>query len=338
MINAGIIGLGKMGLSHCAILNAHPEVNLVGVCDTSKFNRFILGKYSQLECFDDYNKMLKEKQLDCLFIATPTRFHADMATQGLELGLHLFVEKPFCLDPADSVRLSRLAADKGLVTQVGYHNRFVGSFCEAQRLLAENIIGEVHHYLAEAYGPVVLKEKGGTWRSSATEGGGCLYDYASHVVNLTEFLVGPANKASGSVLQSIFSKGVDDAVYSTLTYKDGKSGQISVNWSDETYRKMTTQVTLFGKAGKLFVDQSEVRIHLQKDNEGHKLKQGWNTRYITDVTEPVDYYLRGEEYSAQVDNFIQAIKEGRTDNINSFASAASTDAMVAQIRSNSQEQ
>lgn len=338
MINAGIIGLGKMGLSHCAILNAHPEVNLVGVCDTSKFNRFLLGKYSQLECFDDHNKMLKEKQLDCLFIATPTRFHADMATQGLELGLHLFVEKPFCLDPADSVRLTKLATDKGLVTQVGYHNRFVGSFCEAKRLLDENIIGEVHHYLAEAYGPVVLKEKGGTWRSSSTEGGGCLYDYASHVVNLTEFLVGPANKASGSVLQSIFSKGVDDAVYSTLTYKDSKSGQISVNWSDETYRKMTTQVTLFGKKGKLFVDQSEVRIYLQQDNEKYNFEKGWNTRYITDTTEKVDFFLRGEEYSAQVDNFIQAIKEGRTDNINSFSSAATTDAMVAQIRSNSQEQ
>ena len=83
MINAGIIGLGKMGLSHCAILNAHPEVNLVGVCDTSKFNRFLLGKYSQLECFDDHNKMLKEKQLDCLFIGAGGTMTRELAVLGI---------------------------------------------------------------------------------------------------------------------------------------------------------------------------------------------------------------------------------------------------------------
>ena len=43
MIKAGVIGLGKMGISHCAILNAHPDVDLVGVCDTSKFLRWGLG-------------------------------------------------------------------------------------------------------------------------------------------------------------------------------------------------------------------------------------------------------------------------------------------------------
>ena len=35
MVRAGIIGLGKMGISHCAILGAHPDVDLVAVCDTS---------------------------------------------------------------------------------------------------------------------------------------------------------------------------------------------------------------------------------------------------------------------------------------------------------------
>ena len=35
MLRAGIIGLGKMGISHCAILGAHPDVDLVSVCDAS---------------------------------------------------------------------------------------------------------------------------------------------------------------------------------------------------------------------------------------------------------------------------------------------------------------
>ena len=48
----------------------------------------------------------------------------------------------------------------------------------------QNVLGELVHFTGEAYGPVVTKEKVGTWRSKPEEGGGCLYDYASHVINL----------------------------------------------------------------------------------------------------------------------------------------------------------
>ena len=57
MLKAGIIGLGKMGLSHCAILNAQPDVDLAGVCDKSKFLTWVLSKYGNHRCFDDYKKI-----------------------------------------------------------------------------------------------------------------------------------------------------------------------------------------------------------------------------------------------------------------------------------------
>ena len=84
-----------------------------------------------------------------------------MVRTALENGLHVFCEKPFCLDPAESEELTALAESKGLVTQVGYHYRFVGAFAEVKRLLEVGAIGRVTHVLAEAYGPVVLKTAGG---------------------------------------------------------------------------------------------------------------------------------------------------------------------------------
>ncbi len=81
-------------------------------------------------------------------------------------------------------------SERGLVTQVGYHNRFVGAFREVKRLLDAGAIGTVTHVLAEAYGPVVLKAKGSTWRSRRAEGGGCLYDYAAHPLNLLTWYFG----------------------------------------------------------------------------------------------------------------------------------------------------
>jgi predicted dehydrogenase len=237
MVRAGIIGLGKMGISHCAIVAAHPDVDLVAVCDTSGLVIDAFKKYSRFETFSDYKKMIDKMKLDALIIASPTKFHNEMVSYALNNNVHIFCEKPFSLDFHKGKELVEKAERLALVNQVGYHNRFLGTFNEAKYLLEVGTIGEVYHFLAESYGPVVLKEKGGTWRSERSEGGGCLYDYASHTIDLVNFLLGKTVKVAGTELIQIFSKDVEDAVYSTLILDSGISGQLSVNWSDESYRK-----------------------------------------------------------------------------------------------------
>ncbi len=130
----------------------------------------------------------------------------------------------------------------------------------------------------------MLKEQASTWRSSAKEGGGCLADYASHVINLVEFLIRPPEKVAGSVLQPIFSKEVEDAVYTTLFCQDGINGHVSVNWSDDTYRKMTTQITVHGKQGKLYVDQQEVRVYVREEIPDERFDQEAGIRDISPMS------------------------------------------------------
>ncbi|MDB5462942.1 MAG: oxidoreductase, partial [Phenylobacterium sp.] len=55
-------------------------------------------------------------------------------------------------------------------------------------------------------------------------------------------------------------------------------------------------------------------------------------RYITELTPPVDYYLRGEEYTAQLEGFAMAVQERRLDCVNDFKSAAETDRTLEMIR------
>lgn len=328
MIKVGLIGLGKMGVSHCSILNAHPDVKSIAVCDTSSFMLSAVKKHTPMECYTDYKKMIYEIQPDCIIVATPTKSHFEIAKFGLERNCHVFVEKPLCLNPEQSNTLTQLAQDKKLVSQTGYHNRFLGTFQEVKRLLDKNIVGDLYHYLGEAYGPVILKEKSDTWRSNSQEGGGCLYDYAAHVINLINYLIGMPNRVQGSVLQSIFSKNVEDAVFSTLLHKNNIVGRLAINWSDESYRKMSTQITVQGKKGKIIADAQEIKIYLNDPNEKEGLEKGWNVKWITDVTKDVQFYLRGEEYSFQIDTFITCVKEKNLNNINSFGNALLTDQVI----------
>jgi predicted dehydrogenase len=328
MIRCGIIGLGKMGISHYAIINTHPDVSLIAVCDTSGLVLGGLKKYAQVQTFKDYRRMIDKCNLDCVIIATPTSSHVKIMQYAMEHNIHVFVEKPFCLNVHDGQAMVNLAQKQKLVNQVGYHNRFISVFQETKKLLDERAIGDIYHFTAEAYGQVVLKSDISTWRMKRSEGGGCLYDYASHVIDLMNYLIGPPDEVSGTVLRSIFSQDVADAVYSTFLYHNGKSGQLAVNWSDKTYRKMSTQVTVYGTKGKIVADRQECRIYLWGRDGFGKLDQGWNILNTTELTKPVWFYLRGEEYSSQIDYFVEHIREGQMDNINSFASALQTDITV----------
>jgi predicted dehydrogenase len=332
VIKVAVVGLGKMGLSHYAVVNAHPDVEVTGICDSSGYVLGVLKKYTGVTTYSDFDAMLEKAELDAVVIATPSSSHAKMVRTALERDLHVFCEKPFTLNPQDADTLARLGDERNLVTQVGYHNRFIGAFQEVKRLLDAGAIGEVTHVLGEAYGPVVLKSKGGTWRSQRTEGGGCLYDYAAHVLDLVNWYVGEPVGVGGTALNSVFSRETDDEVFSTLYYPQGTTAQISVNWSDESYRKMTTRITVWGTKGRIFVDRQECQVYIRDTaTPPAGYEHGWNVRYTTELTEPVWFYLRGEEYSAQIDAFVQRVKERRTDGVNRFKSAGVTDKIIGML-------
>jgi predicted dehydrogenase len=178
----------------------------------------------------------------------------------------------------------------------------------------------------------VLKQKGGTWRSRRSEGGGCLYDYAAHVINLMNWYVGTPSGVGGTVLPKVFSADTDDAAFGTLYFPDAKTGQVSVYWSDESYRKMTTRITIWGTAGRIFADRQECQVYLRDTAPippGYE--EGWNVRYTTELTEPVWFYLRGEEYSSQVESFVEQVRAGAADGLNGFDAAAATDQTIAMM-------
>lgn len=332
MIRVGVVGLGKMGLSHLAMIRAHPDVTVGAVVDSTTYLLDMLAKYTAAVPYSDYEEMLDSADVDAVIIATPSKFHYDMVERALDRGIHVFCEKPLCLTSKESLALADLAGRKSLVNQVGYHNRFVGTFQEVHRLLQQEAIGRVSHILVEAYGPVVLKAKGSTWRSRKSEGGGCLYDYAAHPIDLLTWYLGTPAAVSGTALGKVFSAETHDQVHSTLFFPGGATGQVSVDWSDESYRKMTTRVTAWGSAGRIYVDRQECQVYLRDTAivpAGYT--RGWNVRYTTDLTDPVWFYLRGEEYSAQLDHFVQRVIGRKTQSENSFASAAITDRILEML-------
>lgn len=335
MLKVALIGAGKMGISHLSILGASAEAEVAGVCDTSKMVNDFLSRYGHFNCFTDYKKMIHQVKPDAVVVAVPTKFHYPVIKELLEKDIHVFAEKPFCLNVAEGKELVELATKKNLVTQVGYHNKFIGTFKEVKKIVDSGTLGDIYHFAGESYGPVVTRKKQDTWRSDPSQGGGCLMDYASHVIDLINGILSPVKASKGTLLKSVYSNHVEDAVYSLLELSSGLSGVVSVNWSDDTYRKMSTSITISGTKGKIISDTHELKVYFKTDNPLNGYSKGWNVKYITELTDEVNFYLRGEEYSAQIDYFLKAVVKKVPNTINTFESAYNTDNALAIIKKSS---
>jgi predicted dehydrogenase len=146
------------------------------------------------------------------------------------------------------------------------------------------------------------------------------------------WVFGAPENCLGASLTRHFSAEVEDQTHALLQFAGGIIGQVSVDWSDPSVRKMTTKLSVWGDAGKLYVDRTELQLFLTGKHalpEGYR--EGWTVRHITDLTPPVSFYLRGEEYSAQLEAFGRAIA-AKEEQRNDFASAADTDLTIEMIK------
>ena len=334
MLNAGYIGLGRMGITHFSILNRHPKVKNAAVCDQSQTMLKILHKYTGVSIYPDHHQMIREADLDFVVISTPSASHAAIIMDALNNDLHVFSEKPLAMNPEEGGAILELAVGKNLSQQVGYVNRFNEVFMEVKELLDAEVLGEVKHFSSEMYGATLVKDAKSNWRGKRKMGGGCMYEFASHCIDIALYLFGKPDRVRGSVLQSIFSADVEDLVESTFVYDRGCVGSISVNWSDESYRKPKNIIKIFGKKGRIVADKHSYKIFLKNEDMARGFHKGWNTRYITDLAKPVRFYVRGNEFTRQLDYFVDSIIEGRSENISGFREAHNTDFFMDQITKN----
>lgn len=331
MLKGGIIGFGRMGLTHFSILNSHPAVQFVAVCDSSPFMLKNITKYMGLQTFKDYRKMIDKTELDFVIVATPTAAHAAPVKDAIQRGLHVFVEKPLSLRSHQGLEIVKMLQGKNLVNQVGYVERFNDVFVQVKKLLESQAIGELLTFKVEMNGPTILKNAKSSWRSKRTKGGGCLYDFASHGIDLVNYLIGVPDEITGSVMRSIYSVNVDDTICSTFLYRSNLHGNLLVNWSDPSYRKPAYRLEILGRKGKIIADQHAYKVFFHHDPDVEGFNKGWNQRYITDFVEPIRFYVRGFEFTRQLDYFINCIVNNVPCQVCSFEDGLKTDIVIERI-------
>ncbi|MEI7897427.1 MAG: Gfo/Idh/MocA family oxidoreductase [bacterium] len=326
MTNVGIIGAGRMGITHYSILNSHPEVKITSVADTSGMVMYMMKKHLDgLTTYKDYHKLIAEDKPDALIVCTPPNLHYPILKLAAENNIHVFVEKPYTTNFNQANELAMFFKAKGLINQVGYVNRFNDVFKKVKKIVESDVIGRIIRYRSEMFSCTISKpDDGNGWRGTRETGGGVIFEMSSHAIDLVNFIVGKPDKVIGTSYNSVFSKNVEDIVSSTFLYDSGTTGSIYINWCDESYRKPTNKLELFGEKGKILADQYGFKIFLKEENKNLGYRKGWNTIYITDIFEPVPFYVRGNEFTSQLYHFVDCIQGKQKSNICTFEEGAKT--------------
>ncbi len=117
MIKIAVIGLGSMGKNHYRVLNEIDEVQIAALCDVEPKN-------VPVPFYTDMREMIKKHRPDAVIVAVPTYLHKKVALEAIELGCHLFIEKPAASSAQEAEEILNAAERAGLKSCVGHVERF----------------------------------------------------------------------------------------------------------------------------------------------------------------------------------------------------------------------
>ncbi len=128
-IRAAVVGVGHLGRIHARILAGMQGVTLAGVVDPLEANRQEVAAAHQTAAYADHRELLG--RIEAAVIATPTRWHCQVAKDFLAAGVHLLVEKPLAATAEQAAEMVELARRGGLILQAGHVERFNPAFAAA---------------------------------------------------------------------------------------------------------------------------------------------------------------------------------------------------------------
>lgn len=185
-IKFGIVGLGRLGRKHAENLAFRiPNAELLAVCSVVKEEVDEVQKSWEIKYgYTEYEEMLKNKELDAIFISSPSGFHCEQIEKALDAGFHVFSEKPLGLYLEEAKRVAKAVnSHKDQIFMVGFMRRYDESYAYAKKKIQEGAIGKP--VLIRCYG---LDPKGsmeGFLKFAKTNySGGLFLDMAVHDLDL----------------------------------------------------------------------------------------------------------------------------------------------------------
>lgn len=271
MVKFGIVGIGNMGSAHLSCLkNGEIEgATVVAACDINSDKRKkAADKYPDIHIFKSVEELIESGEVDAVIVATPHKFHADIAVKALDAGLNVLVEKPEDITVTKAKMLNEKAKKSGKVFGIMFNQRTNPLFREAREIVKSGKLGNLKRsvwiitnwYRTQAY------YDSGDWRATwAGEGGGVLLNQAPHNLDIWQWICGmPIKVQAKCEVAKYHNIEVEDEAIINVVFEGGANGTFITSTGEYPG---TNRLEISGEQGKIVLENNILKWWKLEQNE-----------------------------------------------------------------------
>ena len=174
----GVIGTGSWGKNHARVLYELNNAELIAVCDVDATRAEQVGKRYNASWCTSNEDLLKIHDVEAICICTPTITHADIASEAIEHGKHVLIEKPMASTAVQAFGILKQAEGKDIHIMVGFIERFNPALQRLKKIIDQGDLGEI---------VLVFARRVGQWPERIGDVG-VVKDSAIHDIDIMRFL------------------------------------------------------------------------------------------------------------------------------------------------------
>lgn len=272
-IRVGMIGTGSRGTGLASLIKEMSTMELVACCDINSRNLAEGMKLAAKNAkgYSDYRKMLDDKSIQAIIIATPLYLHYPMAVDALAAGKHIYLEKSMTFNIDQAIDLVKKVRKSKLVFQVGYQYRNFALYHKVKSVIKENWLGKISYFECQYNRnsnwrfPVddPSMERAVNWRMYREYCGGPLSELCAHQIDAVQFFLETHPlKVTGMGGIDHWKDGREtyDNIHTIYEYPNGIKNKVSCVLSNayNGYRIM-----IFGDKGTLEIQRDKAFIYAE---------------------------------------------------------------------------
>lgn len=229
-LRVGIVGLGRAGRGMQAdeIMKFPDKFEIVAGCDNAQDRlKGLPQAFQNARLYDDYGKMLADKEIDIIAIATRHQDHAPMGIRALQAGKCVSVDKPCAVSLAEMDALLAEGEKHPGKLFLRHNRRFESPFRKVMQLLQTGVLGEIH--TVKLYRSVGYCRRN-DWMTMSRFFGGLFTNWGPHIVDQALQLLGGRVVDCWADIRSVISIGdADDHIKLLLRTESGRVADIEIS-------------------------------------------------------------------------------------------------------------
>jgi predicted dehydrogenase len=247
-IRWGIIGTGYVAKQFAEALHLIPNAQLLAITSRtgSKAQEFA-HRYQVERVYTTSEDLVKDADIDVVYIATPPHRHEADSILCLESGKPILCEKPFTTTAKAASNIINLARQKQLFCMEAMWMRFIPLVQEVKQLIDRGYIGDIKMFSADFGVPTEFSSSSHLFNLEL--GGGALLDRGIYTLSLAVYLLGIPTKVLSQAC--IGQTGVDEQVAIILSYPQGKLATLGASLTTYT----SNESLIVGTKGKIKLDE-----------------------------------------------------------------------------------